>query len=259
MATAPKIALVSLWLKITFALASFLGFFLPLLQLLSLASIVYGTVAGLYEYRLKRFLGYSTITNMGFILLALSLHSLPGVTAGILYLTLYLLTTIAFFGLLMLFTLELNLAKEDPHLESLELKHIFSLQFYQKYPAYLLGFTLVILSSAGIPPLGGFFIKLYVLQACLLSGNLFLAFFIFLLSVLGLAFYLRILRIFYVTPLQLSFTQASLRQVLLSVRKHPGSIFFLLTALLFLLLSFALLFSEPLMLGATLLALSVYV
>lgn len=214
-------------------------------------SIAYGTFAGLYEYRLKRFLAYSTITNMGFILLALSLHSLPGLIAALLYLIVYLLTTVAFFALLLLFSSELNLIKESHNLESLELKHIFSLQNYRKHPAYLLAFTLVILSSAGIPPLGGFFIKLYVLQACLLSGTPYLAFCIFCLSVLGLAFYLRILRILYVTGLRLSFTQLELKPSFLKLREHPSLIFFLLTALLFFLLGYGLLFSELLLVAVT--------
>lgn len=108
LSSAPKIAILTLWLKITFCLAAKLSFFLPLLQFLALASIAYGTIAALYEYRLKRFLAYSTISNMGFILLAFSLHSIPGFSAGLIYFIIYLITTLALFGLLMQFSIEVN-------------------------------------------------------------------------------------------------------------------------------------------------------
>lgn len=245
--TAPKIALLTLYLKLTLLLASQLSFFLCLLQFLCILSIAYGTIAGLYEYRLKRFLAYSTIGNMGFIFLSLSFLNIPSIIAGLLYFFIYLLTITAFLGLLMLFQLETNLTKEKSNLESLELKDIFSLKYYQNYPAYLFAFTILILSLAGIPPLAGFFIKLYLLKACLLIGNPLMAFLIFLLSILALGFYLRLLRIFYVTPLALSFNKKSLKSIILSIRGLPPSTFLLLIAILFFTITYGLFFNNTLL------------
>jgi NADH:ubiquinone oxidoreductase subunit 2 (subunit N) len=213
-----------------------------LLQCLALASIAYGTFAALYEYRLKRFLAYSSISNMGFVLLGFSLHHIPGFTSSILYFVIYLLTTLAFFGLLMQFTLELNLMRKDIALESLELKQIFSLQYYQSHPAYLFAFSLLILSFGGIPPLAGFFIKLFLLKACFVSGNYLMAFFVFLFSVISLAFYLRLLRILFVHPLKLTFSQASQRNFLLMLSNRPLTSLYLLATLVLLLVFYGLLF-----------------
>lgn len=229
---------------------------ISLLQLLSLLSILIGIMAGLYEYRLKRFLAYSTITNMGFILLFLSLLQPSAIAASLLYLFVYLLTTLAFLGLVMLFHLEINLAKEDPSLESLELKEIFSLHHYKDHPAYAFAFTIAILSLAGIPPFAGFFIKFYLLKACLIAGNPLLAFLIFLLSVLALGFYLRLLRLLLVAPLKLNFRQPPLRQLVVLFFTTPPSALFLLAAILFFLLSYSLLFNNFLLFFFTHLVLS---
>lgn len=141
-------------------------------------------------------------------------------------------------------------------LESLELKQLFSLQYYQSHPAYLFAFTLLILSLAGIPPLAGFFIKFYLLQACLLSGNSLAAFLAFLFSVLALTFYLRLLRILFVTPLRLSFSQQSQRSVLLTLYKRPLLVFYFLAILLFVIITYGLLFHNLALFFTTFLALS---
>ena len=193
---------------------------------------------------------------MGFILLAVSLNSVSGLTAGLLYLIVYLITTIGFFGLLMLFCLQSNLGKENPNLESLELREIFSLQHYNKYPAYLFAFTILILSLAGIPPLAGFFIKFYLLQTCLLSGNSLLAFLVFLLSVLALGFYLRLLRILHVTPLSLSFHKKSLKNVFFSFHSIPSSLVILIILVLFFVIAYGLLFNNLLLFFLTTLVLT---
>ena len=249
-----KLAILTLFLKITFSLAASLSFFLPVIQILALFSIAYGTIAGLYEFRLKRFLGFSTISNMGFIILGFSLNNVLGFSAALLYTFVYLFTVIAFFGLLMLFSMEINLSKENFTLESLELKEIFSLQYYSKHYAYLLSFTVIILSLAGIPPLAGFFIKFTLLKACFLSGNYFLGFLIFLLSVLSLGFYLRLLRIMYVTPLQLSFHKRIVKSLFLLCQKKPVLAFVVISIIIFLLISYMFLFHTLLLSFFTFLA-----
>jgi NADH-quinone oxidoreductase subunit N len=256
LSTAPKIAFVALYLKLTFTLAIHIPLLLSLLQLLSLLSIAVGIIAGLYEYRLKRFLAYSTISNMGFIILSLSLLNPVALTAGLLYLVVYLITTLGFLGLLMLFHLQINLAKENPNLESFELKEIFSIQHFKDHPTYTFAFTTVILSLAGIPPLAGFFLKFYLLKACLIAGNPFLAFLVFLLSVLALGFYLRLLRFLYVTPLRLDFHQKPKRQLLYILFATPIAALILLLLILFFLIGYGLFFNNLLYFCLTQLVLS---
>lgn len=152
----------------------------------SLLSLVIGTVVGLAQYKLKRLLAFSTISHVGFLLLALSVNSEESVTGFLFYLTQYSLTNLnAFFVILAL-----------GYTQTSELSLISQLkgQFYLN-PLLGISFAVCLFSMAGIPPLMGFFAKYLVLYSAIEQGYYFLALTGILASVISAAYYLRIIRV----------------------------------------------------------------
>lgn len=171
-----------------------------MLALLAIGSLLVGNLAAIAQSNLKRMLAYSTIAQMGFVLLGL----MSGVTGGhvdsatvenaysaaMFYVITYVLTTLAAFGVLLL------LAREG--FESEEISDFAGLN--QRSPLYAGVMALCLFSLAGIPPLVGFYAKLAVLQALIASGQglyLALALFAVLMSLIGAFYYLRVVKLMY--------------------------------------------------------------
>ena len=183
----------------------------------ALLSLVIGGLLGLAQYRIKRLLAYSTISHMGFILLALAINTPEGIEAYLFYLVQYVLTSTNIFFVLLAFGNHpygsawdtpssagfspfdnAELSKKPP---ILFISHISRNSNIQSNPALGLTFAITLFSMAGIPPLVGFFAKLMVVYSATHSGYLFLATIAILVSVLSAAYYLRVIRvIFFDTP-----------------------------------------------------------
>ena len=179
-----------------------------------------GTVVGLAQYRLKRLLAYSTISHVGFLLLALSVNSEESVTSFLFYLMQYSITNLnAFFVVLALGFLisgsRPQISRADQLVintitdrrdkgtyavstreENTDLSFISQLkgQFYAN-PILGLSLAVCLFSMAGIPPLVGFFAKYMVLYSAIENGYYFLALVGILASVISAAYYLRIIRV----------------------------------------------------------------
>jgi NADH-quinone oxidoreductase subunit N len=173
-----------------------------MLGVLAVASLVVGNLAAVAQTNLKRMLAFSTIAQMGFLLLAL----LAGVVGGdkvnaqsaygsaMFYVVTYVLTTLAVFGVIML------LAREG--FESEEIADLAGLN--QRSPLYAGVMAVGMFSLAGVPPLVGFYAKLSVIDALLSAqGNeyLYLALFAVLASLVGAFYYLRVVKVMYFDPL----------------------------------------------------------
>jgi NADH-quinone oxidoreductase subunit N len=178
-----------------------------MLMLLSIASLVVGNFAAIMQTNVKRMLAYSTISQMGFVLLGLmsgsvnndaSAFSVPAYSASMFYVVSYVLTTLATFGVILL------LARDG--FESEEISDFAGLN--QRSPLYAAIMTLSMLSLAGIPPMVGFFAKLSVLQALMSGGGALhnlLAIFAVLMSLIGAFYYLRLIKVMYFdTPITAS-------------------------------------------------------
>jgi NADH-ubiquinone oxidoreductase chain 2 len=183
----------------------------------AILSLVIGGLLGLAQYRIKRLLAYSTISHMGFILLALAINTPEGIEAYLFYLVQYVLTSTNIFFVLLAFGNHpygsawdtpssagsslfdnAELPKKAP---ILFISHISRNSDIQSNPALALSFAITLFSMAGIPPLVGFFAKLMVIYSATHSGYLFLATIAILISVLSAAYYLRVIRvIFFDTP-----------------------------------------------------------
>jgi len=175
----------------------------------SLLSLIIGTVVGLTQFRIKRLLAYSTISHVGFILLALSISSIESIQAFMFYLMQYSISNLnAFFIIITIgFSLYSYITKND-EFKSLLDKNNSPIQLISQLKGYFyinpllsLSLAITIFSFAGVPPLVGFFAKQMVLSAALDNGYIFLSLIAIITSVIGAAYYLNIIKeIFFYAP-----------------------------------------------------------
>ncbi|HEY2255660.1 MAG TPA: NADH-quinone oxidoreductase subunit NuoN [Variovorax sp.] len=169
-----------------------------MLALLAIGSLMVGNLAAIAQTNLKRMLAYSTIAQMGFMLLGLVAGVVNGNTynaqfaysASMFYTITYVLTTLASFGIILL------LAREG--FESEEITDLAGLN--QRSPLYAGVMAVAMFSLAGVPPLVGFYAKLAVLQALIASGQgiyIGLAVFAVVMSLIGSFYYLRVVKVMY--------------------------------------------------------------
>jgi len=166
-------------------------------------------VLGLSQVRIKRLFAYSTISHLGFILLALTINSIESIQAFIFYLMQYSISNLNAFIILISIGFSLfyykNDTKEYKELAEKENSPIQLVSQLRGYfyinPALALTLTITIFSFVGIPPLIGFFGKQMVLSAALDSGFVFMALVAILTSVISAVYYLNIIKqIFFDQP-----------------------------------------------------------
>ncbi|MBU4424987.1 MAG: NADH-quinone oxidoreductase subunit NuoN [Gammaproteobacteria bacterium] len=171
-----------------------------MLAVLAIGSLLVGNLAAIAQTNLKRMLAYSTISQMGFVLLGLLSGVINGnvdaaavesaYSSAMFYVVSYVLTTLAAFGVILL------LAREG--FESEEIADLAGLN--QRSPLYAGVMAVCLFSLAGIPPLVGFYAKLSVLQALVASGQglyIALAVFAVIMSLIGAFYYLRVVKVMY--------------------------------------------------------------
>ncbi|MBI1625499.1 NADH-quinone oxidoreductase subunit NuoN [Comamonas suwonensis] len=171
-----------------------------MLMVLAVCSLLVGNLAGLQQTSLKRMLAYSTISQMGFVMLGLMSGVVDGkvdpatvenaYSSAMFYVVTYVLTALASFGVILL------LAREG--FESEEIADLAGLN--QRSPLYAGVMAICLFSMAGIPPLVGFYAKLSVLQALIASGSslyIGLAVFAVIMSLIGAFYYLRVVKVMY--------------------------------------------------------------
>jgi len=171
----------------------------------SLLSLIIGTVLGLTQFRIKRLFAYSTISHVGFLLLALSINSVESIQSFIFYLIQYSISNLnAFFLLISIgYTLFIFINKNINHL-NLSDKNNSPIQLLSQIKGYFyinhtlaISLAITIFSFAGIPPLIGFFAKLMVLSAALQDGFVFIALIAVITSVISTVYYLNIVKIMF--------------------------------------------------------------
>src|ERR1700750_48366 len=164
-----------------------------LLLISSFLSLIIGTIAGLAQVKIKRLLAYSTISHIGFLLLALSINTEDSLESFIFYLIQYSVTNLNTFFILLAFGYIINQGlrsnKKDISLIS-ELKGQFATN-----PLLSLSLALCLFSMAGIPPLMGFFAKAQVLYSSIQNGYYFISIIAILVSVVSAYYYLQIIRV----------------------------------------------------------------
>lgn len=167
-----------------------------LLLLCSLLSLIIGTVVGLAQFRIKRLLAYSTISHVGFMLLALAVSGQESIDAFLFYLIQYSVTSLNGFLILLAFGYLIYNQKYSVHNRDIQFISTLSGQFRQN-PILALSMTVCLFSMAGVPPLMGFFAKYGVLYTAMHNGFYFISLVGILASVVSAAYYLRVVRVLY--------------------------------------------------------------
>jgi NADH-ubiquinone oxidoreductase chain 2 len=168
----------------------------------SLFSLIIGTIVGLTQFRIKRLFAYSTISHVGYILLALSINSIESIQAFIFYLMQYSISNLNAFIILLSIGFSLyyyindsDEYKELPDKNNSPIQLISQLKgYFYVNPLLALSLSITIFSFVGIPPLMGFFAKQMVLSAALDSGYVFLTLVAILTSVISGVYYLNIVK-----------------------------------------------------------------
>ncbi|SEO34962.1 NADH-quinone oxidoreductase subunit NuoN [Nitrosovibrio sp. Nv6] len=158
-----------------------------MLIILAVISMVIGNLAAIAQTNIKRMLAYSTISHMGFMLLGIIGADGNGYSAAMFYVVVYVLMTLGTFGMIILLSREGFEAEKLDDFKGLN----------RRNPWYAFIMLLLMFSMAGIPPTVGIYAKLSVLQAVLSVGYVWLAVVAVLLSLIGVFYYLRIVKLMY--------------------------------------------------------------
>jgi NADH-quinone oxidoreductase subunit N len=188
-ASAPKVAAVALGVRVAIeAMGPAIGEWRQIVIFASLASIIFGAVAAIGQKNVKRLLAYSSINNVGFLLVGLAAGTQQGVSSVLIYLTIYVAMTLGSF----LIVLQMRDSDGNP-VETIDSLSGMS----ETRPGLAAAMAVFMFSLAGIPPLLGFFAKLAVFQAAVNAGLFPLAVVGFVASVIGAYYYLRIVKVMY--------------------------------------------------------------
>jgi NADH-quinone oxidoreductase subunit N len=162
---------------------------LPMLIAMAAVTMTLGNLVALAQRNIKRLLAYSSVAHSGYALVAFVALSDLGVAATLFYLMTYVLTNLAAFAIVILFA---RAAGSD------EIADYAGLS--RRSPYLALAMLVAFLSLAGMPPLAGFFGKVYVFAAAVKSGLIWLAFLGVLNAIVGLYYYLVVLKVVYIHP-----------------------------------------------------------
>jgi NADH-quinone oxidoreductase subunit N len=195
---APKIATFAMALRVLVeALPQLALDWQRMLVVLAVLSLVVGNLTAIAQTNIKRMLAYSTIAQMGFVMLGMlsgvvlvggeqnASNMAPAYSSAMYYSITYVLTTVGTFGLIMM------LARAG--FEADELNDFKGLA--KRSPWFALVMTVMMFSLAGVPPMMGFMAKWAVLQAVTSTGQIWLAVVAVLASLIGAFYYLRVVKV----------------------------------------------------------------
>jgi NADH-quinone oxidoreductase subunit N len=187
-AAAPKLAAMAMTLRVL--MDPFLAVthqWQQIIILISILSMALGSFAAIGQTNIKRLMAYSSIANVGHMLVGVAPGTKEGIEGVLIYMTIYLVMTLGAFVAI------LSMRRPEGMVESIDELSGLS----KRQPLLALALFILLFSFAGIPPLGGFFAKFYVYLAAVEAGLLPLAVIGILTSVVGAYYYVRIGLIMY--------------------------------------------------------------
>ena len=186
--TVPKLAAIAMLARLLFGAFGDAFFeWQQIIVFLSISSMLVGSIAAIGQNNIKRLMAYSSISHIGFALMGIAAGTSNGLSAVIIYMLIYV---VANFGV---FAFILNMQKEG-----VAITEITALSLYSQTDSLrALFLSVVILSLAGLPPLVGFFGKLFIFRSAVSEGLVLLALIGGLASVIGAYYYLRIVYLIY--------------------------------------------------------------
>lgn len=187
---ASKIGMVIILINITTLI---IGDYYPinynLIKIIAILSMIFGALGAIRQNSLKRLMAYSTILNIGYVLIGVLLRTPEGYSAAQLYMLIYAAGSVGFFGcLIMLLGKDVDKANFD------------SIQgIAQDHKAIALGISVIMFSMIGIPPLAGFLGKYYLFYQAINQGEFLLAYLGIFTSVIAAFYYLKVIKTMYFT------------------------------------------------------------
>jgi NADH-quinone oxidoreductase subunit N len=163
-----------------------------MLIVLAVLSMAVGNIVAIAQTNLKRMLGYSTISHVGFLMLGVLTGTHSGNAASLFYTIVYALMSLGAFGMIILLS---RAGFEAERLDDFK-------GLNQRSPWYAFVMLILMLSMAGVPPLLGFWAKWSVLSQVVSAGLMWLAILAVLLAVIGAFYYLRMIKLMYFDPPQ---------------------------------------------------------
>ena len=186
--TAPKVAAIALILRLMgIPFGHLLGSWQQLIVLVSISSMLLGSLAAIGQTNIKRLMAYSSIGHMGYALIGLAVGTADGVRGVLIYMVTYVFMNAGTFACILAM-----------RRKGIALEKVSDLAGLGRTDPMLAGWlTVFMFSMAGIPPMAGFFGKLYVFLAAVQGGMWTLAVIGVLTSVIGAYYYIRVVKIMY--------------------------------------------------------------
>nr|AGH24446.1 NADH dehydrogenase subunit 2 [Reclinomonas americana ATCC 50284] len=189
-AIAPSISVLTLLTRLyTSVLHDLITYWQPVFIFCSIASMLLGSLGALSQKRIKRLLAYSAIGHVGYILIALSTGTPEGIRGLLVYAVIYIIMSTCFFTIL------ISLRKKYSGNQIVTIDELRAL--YKSNPVLSSTLAIVLFSMAGIPPLAGFFSKLYVFLPAIHEGLFLLVLVGIVASVISAVYYLGLVKIMY--------------------------------------------------------------
>ena len=187
-AAAPKVAGIAMFVRTTMvAFPEITSQWQQIVAFVAIASMALGAFAAIGQTNIKRLMAYSSIGHMGFALIGLGAGTAEGVQGVLVYMAIYVAMTLGTFACI------LSMRRDGVMVE--QISDLAGLS--RTNPTMALFLVILLFSLAGIPPLAGFFAKLYVFLAAIHAGLFTLAVLGVLASVVGAYYYLAIIKVMY--------------------------------------------------------------
>ncbi|HEX6092647.1 MAG TPA: NADH-quinone oxidoreductase subunit NuoN [Dongiaceae bacterium] len=187
-AAAPKLAAMGLLVRVMMEpFGHMVAQWQQIIVFVSIASMVLGAVAAINQENIKRLMAYSSIGHVGYALVGLAAGTREGVIGVLVYMAIYLVMNVGTFGCILLMRQKGRMVEGISDLAGLS----------KTKPAMAAALAILMFSMAGIPPMAGFFGKLFVFQAAVNVGLYWLAVIGVVASVVSAFYYLRIIKVMY--------------------------------------------------------------
>ncbi|MGE0733363.1 MAG: NADH-quinone oxidoreductase subunit NuoN [Alphaproteobacteria bacterium] len=187
-AAVPKLAATALFVRVMIGpFGPLVGQWKQVLMLIAIGSMLWGSFAAISQNNIKRLMAYSSIGNIGYALIGLVAANEEGVRSVLVYMAIYVVTVIGTFGCILFMRRSGQAVEQISDLSGLS----------KTQPAMAALLAIFMFSLAGIPPLAGFFGKLYIFLGAIHAGLITLAIIGVLTSVIGAYYYLRVVKVMY--------------------------------------------------------------
>ena len=184
----PKFASVAMLIRLLFqGLDHMVLDWQAMLLIMAILSMLFGNITAIAQTKIKRLLAYSAISHVGFMFLGLATGTITGIASALMYIAVYVLMTLASFGLI------IHLSNQGKELD--QITDLSGLGKQKPWLAFLL--LLIFLSLAGIPPTIGFYAKFSIIQATVQFGWIWPAIIAVMSALIGIFYYLRIIKVAY--------------------------------------------------------------